>query len=415
VSRLDDLVRSLVPGGVSYVALGDVAKTVAGLSGKTKSDFTDGNARFVSYKNINKNLVVDQGANDFVKVAAGERQNQLMLGDVLFTGSSESVAEVGLSSVVGASPTEALYLNSFCFALRFENPNLLLPEFTKYLFRGEAVRRQIQRAASGVTRINLSKERFRKVRIAIPPTEVQREIAGILDRFTDLEAALADNLRTEQVRRVQQFDHYRDQLMTFAEEDAIQRIPLGEICGVSDGTHQTPKYTDEGVPFVSVENIRNLSATTKCISREDFERNYRVRPARGDVLMTRIGTIGACAIVDGDEPLAYYVTLALLRPDRSRINSRFLRHVIESQVGASELRKRTLTTAVPIKINLGDIGKIVIPVPSLREQDRIADLLEKFEAQSKELRLSLPAELDARRKQYEYYCDKLLTFREQSA
>lgn len=104
MSHIDDLIGALAPTGVRFVTLADVAETVPGLSGKTKADFSDGNARFVSYKNVFANLAVDQDVPDFVKVAEGEKQNRLQLGDVIFTGSSETADEVGMSSVVMTEP-----------------------------------------------------------------------------------------------------------------------------------------------------------------------------------------------------------------------------------------------------------------------------------------------------------------------
>lgn len=218
MSHIDELIEKHCQGGVAYVLLSDVADTVAGLSGKSKSDFADGNARYVSYKNIFANLAVNQTAPDFVKVGPNERQHRLRLGDVLFTGSSETADEVGMSSVVVAEPGEPLYLNSFCFALRFRDLNLVEPEFSKYLFRSGTVRAQIQKASSGVTRINISKPRFLKVRIPVPPIEVQREIASILNTFSKLEAELEAELEA----RRKQYTFYRDQLLTFTERETDQ-------------------------------------------------------------------------------------------------------------------------------------------------------------------------------------------------
>ena len=179
---------------------------------------------------------------------------------------------------------------------------------------------------------------------------------------------------------------------------------LNTICAIYDGTHSTPHYTDHGVKFVSVENIKAPFNTTKYISESDYEK-YKIKPQKGDVLMTRIGSIGVCTVIDRDEPLAYYVSLALLRPNTEILNSKFLKYAIESLNGKKELRKRTLVNAVPIKINKDDIGKIKLPVPPLEVQREIVHILDSFTL----LTAELTAELTARKKQYEFYRDKLLT------
>lgn len=92
--------------------------------------------------------------------------------------------------------------------------------------------------------------------------------------------------------------------------------------------------------------------------------------------------------------------------------SKYVKHIIESGHGKREISKRTLVNAVPIKINLGEIGKIVLPIPPLEEQERIVAILDKFDSLVNDISEGLPAELNARRQQYEYYRNKLLTFTE---
>ena len=174
-------------------------------------------------------------------------------------------------------------------------------------------------------------------------------------------------------------------------------------------THKTPKYTDNGVKFVSVENINDLYNTTKHISESDFAK-YKVKPQINDVLMTRIGSIGTCTVIDRDEPLAYYVSLALLRPEQSKLNSRFLKYSIESLHGRKELYKRTLVNAVPIKINKDDIGKITVPVPPIAVQREIVRILDQYSEKMQELKETLEKEKEDREKQYKYYRDKILKF-----
>ena len=183
--------------------------------------------------------------------------------------------------------------------------------------------------------------------------------------------------------------------------NGVRFIMLNTVCSIYDGTHQTPNYTTSGVQFVSVENIGDLYATEKFISEEDYNK-YKIKPQINDVLMTRIGTIGTCAVVDRNTPLAYYVSLALLRPYIGVLNSKYLKYYIESKYGRKELFKKTLVNAVPIKVNMGDIGKIIIAVPPIEVQREIVKILDNF--------TELTAELTARKKQYEYYRDRLLDF-----
>ena len=189
----------------------------------------------------------------------------------------------------------------------------------------------------------------------------------------------------------------------------IKYLPLGEICEIYDGTHQTPTYTKSGIKFVSVENIRNLYGTTKYISQKDFNK-YKVKPQIDDVIMTRIGSVGECAVIDKKEDLAFYVSLALLRPNKAVLDSRYLKHVIESSVGKKELNKKILFNAIPLKINKNDIGKLIIPLPPLKTQIYIASVLDGFEKLINNINTGLPAEIQSRKNQYEYYRNKLLTF-----
>jgi len=191
--------------------------------------------------------------------------------------------------------------------------------------------------------------------------------------------------------------------------DGAEYVKLNSVCDIYDGTHSTPNYTESGVKFASVENIGNLYATRKYISEKDFEK-YKIKPRIGDVMMTRIGSVGVCTVVDRNEALAFYVSLALLRPQLDKVQSRFLKYAIESIHGRKELRKRTLINAVPIKINKDDIGKVTIPLPPIEIQSEIVHTLDNYTENVVKLQNQLTAELTARQKQYTFYRNKLLTF-----
>lgn len=132
---------------------------------------------------------------------------------------------------------------------------------------------------------------------------------------------------------------------------------LGDLVGIYDGVHQTPEYQDSGIMFLSVENIATLKSE-KYISKEAFERDYKVYPEKGDILMTRIGDVGTTNVVETAKKVAFYVSLALLKPNG--INSYFLSNAMKTNAFQKGLRERTLVTAIPQKINKDEIGKIDI-------------------------------------------------------
>jgi len=259
----------------------------------------------------------------------------------------------------------------------------------------------INRKSYKATATSIRKPMLLDFPIAIPPFPEQKRIVGILDTFT----ASIDNLKQQIEQRQKQYKHYRDQLLNLEGKEGVEMKTLGEFCGIFDGTHQTPKYTESGIQFVSVENISDIYASNKYISLEDYNQNYKTKPQKGDVLMTRIGDVGRCAIVDKDTPIAFYVSLSLLRPNSLLLN-KYIKYVLESRIGQKELRKRTLITAVPLKINLGEIGKVKIPYITIQEQSSIIAILDKFEDSIS----NLEQQLEQRQKQYEYYRNKLLTF-----
>ena len=126
-----DALLTFDQGGVRWIPMGDLGSLFGGLTGKSKADFQSGGARYVSYMNVFANISTNVLPDDVVNVADGERQRRLERGDILFTGSSETPDECGMSSVLTAEPPEPLYLNSFCIGFRPDAVDLLDPEFAK--------------------------------------------------------------------------------------------------------------------------------------------------------------------------------------------------------------------------------------------------------------------------------------------
>ena len=158
------------------------------------------------------------------------------------------------------------------------------------------------------------------------------------------------------------------------------KVKLGNICKVQDGTHSTPNYTDDGIPFFSVDTIIN-NVSPKFISTEDHEKLIkRCHPQKGDILLSRItgGILGFPKLVDWDYEFSIYVSLALL--SNIKINSRYLKYYIQSPVYRNDFLSKSLLIASPPKINLADLESTVINHPNTNEQEKIAkffDLIDK--------------------------------------
>lgn len=386
MSRIDDLIVKYCPNGIEYVSLGKSCEISTG--------------KGITTKDVNNDGVFPIISGGVKPMGFYDKYNR--------NENTVTIARAGTAGYVDFIQKK-FWLNDKCFSIipLAEYAKKIHTKFMFYYLKNKEVEIIQMKSTGSVPTINTQK--VSKILIPVPPLPVQQEIVRILDSFSELEKELEKELDV----REKQYEYYRNQLLSFGERGncthSVKWIKLGDVAEIYDGTHTTPRYTESGIKFVSVENINDLYATTKYISTEDYNK-YKTKPRINDVFMTRIGSIGSCAIVDKNEDLAYYVSLALIRPNTEQILSKYIKYIIESKIGKKELAKRTLMTAVPIKINLSEIGKIQIPLPPLSEQERIVAILDKFDALVNDISIGLPAEIDARRKQYEYYREKLLTF-----
>ena len=405
MSRLDELIKELCPNGVEYKKLGEIFNL--------KNGYTPSKANKEYWENtdINWFRIEDININGGILEDSIQKVNTKGIKGSLFSAKSLIVST---TATIGK---HALILKDFicnqqftCLTIKEDYEKIYNGKFMYYYFFkiNELTKKNLK--VSSFPSVDMDK--FKKFLIPLPPLEIQDEIVRVLDNYTKSVEELKEKLNEELIARKKQYSWYRDYLLKF--ENKIEIVKLGDIVEVYDGTHQTPDYKKTGIPFISVENIDNIYNTEKYISEEDYEKNYRIKPKIDDIFMTRIGTIGKCAIVTKNNPLAYYVSLALLRPNKNKIDSAYLKYIIESGIGKKELNKRILFTAVPIKINKGDIDKLEIPLPPLEVQKRIVGVLDNFEKICNDLNIGLPAEIEARQKQYEFYRNFLLTFKEDS-
>ena len=411
MSKLEELIARLCPDGVEYKSLGDLGKFYGGITGKSKEDFKDGNEKFITYMNVYSNIALKIDVNDSVRIMPNEKQRTLEYGDVIFTGSSETPDECGISSVLTTKTDQKLYLNSFCFFFRFDNKNLILPDFSKYVFRSSYLRYQIGKTASGVTRFNVSKKLMEKVKIPVPPLEVQREIVHILDFFSLLTAELAAELAARQ----KQYEFYRDELVSCPSNTVI--VKLSDIAYFYNGDRgkNYPKISEmvsDGIPFVNAGDVNGKVDTINCnkITREKYNSLGGAKLKKNDILYCLRGSTGKNGIYNKEEGTVAS-SLVAIRVDSSKADFKYIYYLLNSKLEIKQRLKADTGAAQP-NLSAQNVKNYEFPLPPLSEQQRIVDILDRFDALCNDITSGLPAEIEARKKQYEYYRDKLLTFKE---
>ena len=395
MSKLEELIEQYCPDGVEWKPLGELGDFYSGLTGKTKSDFTGGNEKFITYVNVFNNPSLKTDVLEKVKIAEGERQNTIQYGDVLFTGSSETPDECGMSSVLTHKTEEKLYLNSFCFGFRFFDLSDKCPSFMKYLFRSTNIRKAICKTANGVTRYNISKKEFAKIEIPIIPLPVQEEIARILDAFTELQAELQAELQ----KRQQQYNFYRDNLLNF--NRGGQEIKWMKMSDIGHNLDKKRKPITAGKREFGQIPYYGASGIVDYVKDFLFDGDYLLVSEDGANLLTRT------------YPIAFSIHGKTWVNNHAHViefKERATRKFVEYYLNSIDLSPWISAGAQP-KLTQDSLNKLTIPIPPLEEQNRIVAILDRFDTLTNDLTSGLPAEMEKRRQQYEYYRDRLLTFK----
>lgn len=251
---------------------------------------------------------------------------------------------------------------------------------------------------------------YSQFEIPVPPLPVQEEIVRILDNFTELQAELQAELQ----KRLQQYEYYRDKLLSFSDlsnwgqEVSVEWKKLGEIGKVCMCKRILKDQTSStgDIPFFKIGTFGG--SADAYISKELFEEYVKKYsyPKKGDILISAAGTIGRTVVFDGTPSYFQDSNIVWLKHDESVVLNSYLRYIYS-------LNPWAISTGGTIaRLYNDNILNAVIPVPPLAEQQRIVDILDRFNALTTDITAGLPAEIEARRKQYEYYRDQLLTFKQ---
>lgn len=370
MSRIDELIAQLCPAGVPHARIADALSVVTTPRGVKRSDYSAGTR--IAIVDQGRELVAGYTDDDTIKIPEGRY--------VVFGDHTRAVKWVDFPFAVGADGTKVLQAGDG-----------LLPKFAYYAMGNlEIPDRGYNRHWTVV----------RDLRIPVPPEEVQCEIIRILDQFTRLEADMESQLESELEARRHQFVHYRSELLHFGAETPLS--PLSNLAKNLDSLRRPvtkPARTKGEIPYYGASGVVDY------VSDHIFDGDYLLVSEDGANLLAR------------SAPIAFSISGKTWVNNHAHVlefETHAERRFVEIYLNSIDLSPYVSGAAQP-KLNKVNLNRIVVPNPPIAEKQRVVALLEKFEALVDGLRSDLSAEITARRKQYEYYRGRLLTFKEAEA
>ena len=392
MNKLNELIQQFCPDGVEYKTLGEIATDIYRGSGIKREQVTVSGIPCVRYGEIYTTYGIwfDKCVSHTdVSLISGPKYFEH--GDILFAITGESVEDIAKScAYVGHE--KCLAGGDIVVLKHAQNP--------KYLAYALSTLDARKQKSSGKVKskvVHASVPSIKAIRVPLPPIEVQREIVRILDNFTELTAELT--------ARKKQYEYYRDKLLVLdvfrgrASKCNVRTFRIDELCNISRGKVISKDYIKEHPGHYPVYSSQTENdGVLGCISEYAYDGEFITWTTDGANAGTVFFRNGKFSITN---------VCGLLSPKNGDLNLRYLYYVLSKD--ARQYVNKGMGNA---KLMSNVMGGIKIAVPPLSIQNRIANVLDNFDAICSDLNMGLPAEIEARQKQYEYYRDKLLTFKE---
>lgn len=414
MSKLERLIQQYCPDGVEYVPLSSIGTIKRG-NGLQKKDFVKAGIGCIHYGQIyTKFGLFTNKTLTYVDKELADHLLHIEKGDLVIACTSENVEDV-CKAVAWLGDDSIVTGGHSCVLHHNQNP-----KYIAYFFQTESFQRQKRKYAYGTKVIDIKPDSIGKIEIPLPPLPVQEEIVRILDAFTELQAELQAELQ----KRKQQYNYYLDNLLNFKNinrrggyQAEVRWMKLKDVCMKTSNikwksTTGQYRYIDlssvdiQTHSIISTIEIDKMSAPSRAqqIVQED------------DVIFatTRPTQMRACIIptqYNGDICSTGY---CVLRVDTKILLPRFLFFSLTVS-GFKTYLSNNLTLGNYPSISNNTLLEYEVPVPSLANQQRIVTILDRFDTLTTDLTQGLPAEIEKRRQQYEYYRDKLLTFKRKGA
>lgn len=384
MSRIDDLIAEYCPNGVERKPLGAIAKLYRG-NGLQKKDFTDKGIGCIHYGQIYTRYdTFTSQTISFVDKKLADKLLKVHPNDLIVTATSENLEDV-CKAVAWLGGSDIVTGGHSIVVRHHQNAKYL-----SYYFQTLDFFQRKRAYVHGTKVMEIKKDDLAKIVVPVPPLPVQEEIVRILDSFSSLEAELEAELEA----RRKQYAYYRNELLTF-DGERVQWLKLGEAAFINKGTYITKKQVIPGNIPVILGGVE--PAYWHSESNHDGE----------GIVISRSGANAGFASY-WNEPI--FVSDGFVLDAKPGIDMRFLFHVLKKQQAKLHSMKRG--SGVPHINSKMLANNVAIPVPPLEEQRHVVSILDRFDKLTNDLSSGLPAEIEARRKQYEYYRDRLLSFAE---
>ncbi len=397
---LDHLFAELCPDGIPHKTLGEIATDMYRGAGIKREEVTVDGFPCVRYGEIYTTYGIwfDSCAS---YTQSGTKTFEH--GDILFAITGESVEEIAKScAYIGH---EKCYAGGDIVVMKHTQD----PKYISYAL--STVDAQTQKSKGKVKSkvVHSSIPALQAITIPLPPLAIQREIVRILDNFTELTAELT--------ARKKQYEYYRNELLTFG--DDVPMVALGDMAAITRGSGlQKSDFTQTGVPCIHYGQIYTYYGTftksTKSFVSKETAANLK-RVGTGDIIIAvtseNIEDVCKCVAWLGDDEIVTGGHTAIVKHEQ---NPKYIAYWLQTAAFFEQKRKIAHGTKV-IEVTPSKLTNVKIPLPPLAEQARIVSILDKFDTLTTDITAGLPAEIAARQKQYEYYRDKLLTFKEAGA
>lgn len=393
MSEIDRMIAEHCPDGVPVKALGNVGTFTRG-SGLQKKDFVDEGVGCIHYGQIYTYYGTSATVTkSFVTPELFAKLKRAEPRDLVVTTTSENIEDVCTAVAwLGDGPI-AIGGHSCVFKHELD------PLYVAYYFQTEQFEIQKRKYVTGTKVKEIKPVDIARIKIPVPDLDIQRKIAEILGKTESLQAELQADLQAELQARKRQYEYYRDQLLTFA--DGAKWAPLSQLATVRTGQPPGDVLVDDGAfPFVNAG-----TTASGCASETNTEGDAVTIPSRGQ------GGVGVVGYQSRDfwcGPLCYRIRSV----DSDIVTTKYLYYFLKSI--QPSIRALQQTGGTPA-LNRKELITVRVALPIRSEQDRIVDILDRFDALVNDLSIGIPAEMRARRTQYEYYRDKLLTFGEKVA